>query len=161
MNNTSSWFSNQLQSTLDGLIWSTNQVPASRWNQLPPKVFGEWSAARHLFHMGFYEATIALPSIRIWLGDPRPEVLPDEDKAWSELAAPNLVSLSQHMRSVRQEQIALLPEFEQADWDKGLLTGWGEVSLFWVVSKTFQHTAEHTHDIMTLALFWDVAEYFE
>ncbi|GAC1447801.1 MAG: hypothetical protein PVSMB4_03950 [Ktedonobacterales bacterium] len=27
----------------------------------------------------------------------------------------------------------------------------------WVVSKPVQHTAEHTHDLMRLVLFWDLA----
>ena len=40
------------------------------------------------------------------------------------------------------------------------MTGWQDVALYWVVSKTFQHTAEHTHDLMRLVLFWDVAAYF-
>ena len=32
---------------------------------------------------------------------------------------------------------------------------WGPVTLSWVVSKTYQHTAEHTGDILRIALFWD------
>ena len=34
-------------------------------------------------------------------------------------------------------------------------TNWGPVPLFWVVSKTYQHTAEHISDLLRIALFWD------
>ena len=159
MNETASWFSTQLQSTLEGLTWSIHQVPQSRWLLPPPPVLGEWSAARHLFHMWFYEATIALPSMRIWLGDPIPDVSVNEDQAWANLTNPTVEELEDRFISVRQEQRALLPIYEAADWEQILMTGWHLVSLKWVVSKTFQHTAEHTHDIMRLALFWDVADY--
>ena len=160
MNEASRWFSAQLQSTLEGLVWSARQVPQERWLLAPPGVFGDWSAARHLFHMCFYEEGIALPSMRIWLGDPRPDVFTDEDQAWEELPDTSLDYLCQRFDSVRQEQRKLLPQFEHGDWERVLVTGWEEVSLYWVVSKTFQHTAEHTHDMMRLALFWDVAAYF-
>jgi hypothetical protein len=38
---------------------------------------------------------------------------------------------------------------------------WGNVTLLWLVSKTFQHTAEHIHDVMSMALFWDMPEKYE
>lgn len=28
----------------------------------------------------------------------------------------------------------------------------------WFVTKTFQHTAEHTHDVLSMALLWDTHE---
>lgn len=51
------------------------------------------------------------------------------------------------------EQIALLDDLHEA-WDDQRGTVWGARPLHWVVSKTFQHTTEHTHDVMKLALFW-------
>lgn len=159
MNEISQWFSGQLMSTCDGLLWSARQVPAERWLLPPPAVFGEWSAARHLFHMAFYEEKIALPSMRIWLGEPLPDVYLDEEKAWQELPDTGLEHLSGRFFEVRRQQIDLLPRFGQEEWQKILMTGWHLVSLYWVVSKTFQHTAEHTHDVMRLVLFWDVAQY--
>jgi hypothetical protein len=161
MNETSTWFTEQLRSTGDGLVWSARLLPQRRWNLPPPRPFGEWSAARHLFHMCFYEEKVALPGMRIWLGDPMPGGEFDEDWAWRELADTSLESLCSRFLEVRQAQIDLLPRFEQADWEKVLPTGWGEVSLLWVVAKTFQHTAEHTHDILRLVLFWEAAEHFE
>ena len=32
---------------------------------------------------------------------------------------------------------------------------WGTVTLLWVVTKTYQHTSEHIHDVLRMALFWD------
>jgi hypothetical protein len=44
-------------------------------------------------------------------------------------------------------------------WFHVQLTSSTEVTLRWVVSKTLQHTFEHTNNILRIALFWDfVAE---
>jgi hypothetical protein len=156
MNEISQWFSDQLQSTLDGLTWSARQIPAERWLLQPPPVFGTWSSARHLFHLCFYEENIALPSMRIWLGHPWLDINEeDEEKTWQELSDTNLEDLCRRFTHVRQAQQDLLPKFELVDWHRVCSTGWGDVSLYWVVSKTFQHTAEHTYGIMSQALFWD------
>jgi len=57
---------------------------------------------------------------------------------------------------IRHEEINLLSKFKEADWNfKRETTFWGNVSLFWLVSKTYQHTLEHTHDVLRLTLFWD------
>jgi len=56
---------------------------------------------------------------------------------------------------VRAEQIALLPRFENTLWEERRGALWGPVTLRWVVSKTYQHTCEHSHDVLRLALFWD------
>ena len=101
MNEISSWFSSQLQSTLEGMVWSAQQVPLERWLRTPPGVFGDWPAARHLFHMCFYEETIALPSMRIWLGDPKPDVMVDEEKAWEMLEDSSMDGLCQRFASIR------------------------------------------------------------
>jgi hypothetical protein len=59
-------------------------------------------------------------------------------------------------RKVRAEQIALLEKFDEAIWDTTCEAIWGPVTLLWVVSKTYQHTAEHTSDVMRIGLFWDM-----
>lgn len=148
----SKWFDYQFQSTLDGFLWAVQQVPAERLHEIPPAPLGEWSAAQHVFHMLEYEERLALPSMHQWLGAPvviRPEnhdqqgVLPMEDM------------LAQFER-VRHEEINLLPKFGQEAWEaKRKTTFWGEVSLYWLVCKTYQHTTEHTHNILRLSLFWD------
>jgi hypothetical protein len=59
-------------------------------------------------------------------------------------------------QDVRTEQIQLLPKFSHAAWDEIRETTWGFVPLHWIVSKTYQHTCEHTHDILRMVLFWDM-----
>jgi hypothetical protein len=58
-------------------------------------------------------------------------------------------------RKVRSEQLALLPQFKDSRWKETREAVWGPMALRWVVSKTYQHTAEHTNDVMQMALFWD------
>jgi hypothetical protein len=150
--NTTQWFQFQLQASGEGFVWGVEQVPSERRALLPPARFGEWTAARHVFHMLFYEQTIALPSMQQWLGGPLPVDL-DEDVAWTG-ENQDTDRLLARFKQVRAEQIALLPRFEAADWQSTREAVWGPRSLLWVVSKTYQHTAEHTHDVMRLALFW-------
>ena len=152
MNETSRWFSSQLSSSAEGLAWSARQVPLVRHDQRPPANLGEWSAARHVFHMLFYEQNIALPGMRQWLGDPLPEIV-EEDPAWS--GSMPIDTLLPAFLEIRSQQIALLPQFREEDWQRVCDTNWGPVTLFWVVSKTYQHTAEHISDVLRIALFWD------
>jgi hypothetical protein len=155
----SSWFSHQLQSSADGLVWSARQVPEARRYLVPPALLGEWSAARHLFHMFYYEQNFALPSMRQWLGEPglSRQALKklDENAAWSDTLEYD--KLLGRFQDVRQAQISLLPRIEPAVWQETSTCVWGEVTLHWVVSKTYQHTAEHTSELLRIALFWDMA----
>jgi hypothetical protein len=152
--NHAQWFHDQLQASADGLVWAAEQVPLERRMAQPPAGLGEWTAARHLFHMMYYEQHFALPAMRQWLGEPFdfPEIL-DENEAWGDG-----VELSQALagfREVRGEQIALLSQFDEGAWQEKRDTVWGPVTLLWVVSKTYQHTAEHASTILQIALFWD------
>jgi hypothetical protein len=151
----SRWFRDHLQSSADGFVWGARQAPAARWDVVPPDGLGEWTAARHVFHMFYYEQYIALPSMKQWLGAPMPSLDSyDEDAAWSTESHDRERLLAAFTR-VRAEQIDLLPELQGADWLARRGTVWAPVPLLWVVSKTFQHTAEHTNDILRIALFWD------
>ncbi len=152
--NLSQWFHDQLQASADGFVWGAQQVPPARRNARPPEALGEWTAARHIFHMGFYEQNTALPSMLQWLGKPLPVDSVAEDVAWGE-GTDNVESLLAEFTKVRAEQIQMLARFDDAAWNSTRDTVWGPVSLLWVVSKTFQHTAEHTSDILRIALFWD------
>jgi hypothetical protein len=153
--NLSQWFYEQLQAGADGFVWSVEQIPVARLFEQPPEALGEWSAARHVFHMMYYEKTVALPSMHQWLGGMIPPYDDsDEDKAWAD-SKENLESLLNQFKSVRAEQIALLPKFDPALWNSTREALWGPVTLLWVVSKTFQHTAEHTNDVMQMSLWWD------
>jgi hypothetical protein len=156
--NLSQWFHDQLQSSADGFVWGAEQVPEARRKIQPPAGLGEWSAARHVFHLVYYERTIALPGMQQWLGRELPPTEDlDEDVAWSQKQE-TLESLLDQFRRVRAEQVALLPGFDEPAWHATRETVWGPMSLLWVVSKTYQHTAEHTNDILRIALFWDSYE---
>ena len=151
----SQWFHDQLQASADGFVWGAQQVPNARRLLQPPEGLGEWTAARHIFHMVFYEQTIALPSMRQWLGELCPSLDGlDEDVAWGE-GKDDVESLLAEFKKVRTEQVALLPKFDDLAWNTTCEAVWGPVTLAWVVSKTYQHTAEHTNDVMRIALFWD------
>jgi len=155
MNNLSQWFHEQLQASANGFVWGTEQVPETRRYELPPKGLGEWTVARHVFHLWYYEQTIALPSMQQWLGAAIPALEDsDEDVAWSK-KQDRVESLLEDFKAVREEQIALLPRFDDAAWNDTREAVWGPVTLLWVVSKTYQHTAEHTNDVMRIGLFWD------
>jgi hypothetical protein len=146
--NYSQWFHEQLQAGADGFVWSAGQIPTARLYEQPPKALGKWSAARHVFHMLYYEKTVALPSMEQWLGGIVPPYDDaDEDRAWADNQK-NMEALLNQFRGVRAEQIALLPKFDPAAWISTREALWGPVTLLWVVSKTFQHTAEHTNDVM-------------
>ncbi len=151
----SQWFQDQLQASAEGFIWGTLQVPKARLLLQPPEGLGEWSAARHIFHMVFYEQKCALPSMQQWLGGPPPSLKGlDEDVAWGE-GKDNVDGLIAEFKQVRSNQVALLLKFDDSAWTMSRETNWGPKTLAWVISKTYQHTAEHTSDVLQIALFWD------
>lgn len=43
-------------------------------------------------------------------------------------------------------------------WEAVRSTPWGEVPLRWIMTKTLQHTYEHTHDVLSLGLYWGWVE---
>jgi hypothetical protein len=154
--NIAQWFHDQLQAGADGFVWGIEQIPSSRQYVQPPNGLGEWTAERHVFHMVYYEQMFALPRMLQWLGDICPVIDgTDENIAWNKNQS-NVESLLANFRKVRAEQVTLLSKFEDSAWNSVRATGWGPVSLLWVVSKTYQHTAEHISDIMRIALLWDI-----
>jgi hypothetical protein len=86
-----------------------------------------------------------------WLGGSMPE---GEDIPWSK-SQDTVESLLEKFRAVPAEQIALLPNFDDTVWNTAREALWRPVTLLWVVSKTYQHTAEHINDVMRIGLFWD------
>lgn len=149
------WFQEHLQTSANGFVWGTEQVPEARRYVQPPKGLGEWTVARHVFHLWYYEQTIALPSMQQWLGGTIPFLDDkDEDVDWSH-AQETVEGLLEKFKAVRAEQIALLPNFDDLVWNETREAVWGPVTLLWVVSKTYQHTAEHINDVMRIGLFWD------
>ena len=150
----SQWFDYQLRSTLDGFIWAVHQVPKERLYTLPPTPLGEWSAAQHVFHMLEYEERFALPSMYQWLGVP--PGIPEEGEKGIEQNPPQIEEKLSQFERVREAEISMLPKFDSITWSTiQKTTFWGDVSLYWLVCKTYQHTVEHTHNVLGLTLFWD------
>ena len=113
--NTTQWFHDQLQASADGFVWGVKQVPALRQQAQPPKRLGEWTVARHVFHMLYYEQTIALPSMQQWLGEPCPATDDlDEGLVWKNRQTENVEDLLAGFEMVRADQIALVDKFNEA-----------------------------------------------
>jgi hypothetical protein len=64
-------------------------------------------------------------------------------------------TMLQEFRQIRTEQIVLLPNFTEQLWHEVQPSGWGNRNMNWIVSKTFQHTTDHTNTILQMALFWE------
>jgi hypothetical protein len=78
----------------------------------------------------------------------------DSKKVDQEL--PAMEEMLSQFKQVRESEMEMLSKFEDADWKSiRSTTFWGDVSLYWLVCKTYQHTNEHTHDVLRLGLFWD------
>lgn len=180
----SQWFNTLLQTSADGLIWSVEQVPPEHRYSAPPRHPDVWSVARQIFHMAYYEETLVLPNMRMWLpetatlsrelreniaqsnvqntlfeerSDPQVQNR-DEEKAWADEQNTgdneDVGKFIEHFRAARASQLVMLPYFDEQAWDTSRDATWGNVTLRWIVTKTFQHTAEHTNDILKMALFW-------
>jgi hypothetical protein len=149
------WFKTHLGGSAEAFAWAARDVPEERRLAAPPPGLGEWSAARHVFHLVVYESAIAQPSMRQWLGEPAPDLAGmSEELAWQSVPR-DYEAMLDAFRVVRGEQLDLLDAFSPDGWQEIRRTIWGDVSLHWVVSKTYQHTAEHISDVMRIALFWD------
>lgn len=155
----SEWFDKQLQSSAEGLVWGAEQVPAERHFRQPPRNLGQWSVARHLFHMVDYEQKFVLPLMRQWLGEPKPVFVYDEEDTWQRLQGETIEPIVAQFRAVRSEQLALLPLFKASTWSEERQTFDKDetATLLWVVTKTYQHTAAHTNDLLRMALFWEIS----
>jgi len=160
MTDSSLFFTDKLRESAENFIWAVGQAPEERQFVPPPKPLGEWSVMRQVFHMMHYERTIALPTMRQWLGEPRPprEAWEQEEAIWNNGQGHDPARLLADFRAVRDEQIALLPHFDSSSWDEPRVAIWGPATttLYWTVSKTYQHTFEHTNSILQIALFADM-----
>ncbi len=155
MEDLSTWFHTQLTSSAEAFRWAVAQVPTERLLLAPPEKLGEWSVARHVFHMLSNEHRLALPNMRCWLGElfERDETY-QEEVEWAKGHDPAML-LAEFQR-LRAEEISLLLLYKEEDWERvGASSVWPDVSLRWVVTKTLQHTFAHTNDVLAMALFWD------
>ncbi len=160
MSDPATFFADKLRESAENFAWAVAQVPEERQFTPPPKPLGEWSVMRQVFHMMHYERTLALPTMRQWLGEPRPPRAAwlREEAIWNDGQGYDRDRLLADFRAVRDEQIALLPLFAASAWYEPRVAIWGPAAttLYWTVSKTYQHTFEHTNTILQIALFSDM-----
>lgn len=155
------WFRSQLQANLDGFVWAVQQRPPERLFLAPPRHPEAWSTARLVYHLVSYERKIGLPSMRQWLGGLLPDSLGMEEDAaaeewaWQHEQEIDVASMLADLTIIRAEQIALLPRFSATHWDERRDAIWGAVTLRWVNTKSYQHTVEHTDEVLRMLLWWD------
>src|SRR5581483_9557000 len=127
----------------------------------PPS--GRWSVARIAFHMERYDQLIGLPALRQWLGEPfamsnltgsaeGDAALEEAD--WNNRESHSMQTVIAEFKELRADQLVLLQQFRESAWSEERETLWGPVTLQWVVTKTYQHTLEHTDEILRMYLWW-------
>ena len=153
------WFRYQLQASADGFVWAFAQIPAALREGLPPDpdYLGTWPPTRHLWHVTEYERCLVIPSMRQWLGASMPhgDIWPDDDETWATVHDRSLETLTAEFRAIRQQQILLLDQLENIDWQAPRETLWGHKPLAMIVTKTFQHTYEHGDTLLRMGLWWE------
>lgn len=156
--NLSNWFHQQLQTSAEGVLWAVELIPPERL-YLPPRP-DKWPIARVLYHLVCYEQRLALPSMLQWMSGPQPVAgTPEEDAlkeehAWSNGQGYEVSALRTEFKALRARQLALLPQFTERDWQTERESVWGLRTLQWVVTKTYQHTLEHTDEMLRAYLWW-------
>jgi hypothetical protein len=154
------WLRNQLKASAEGFEWAFTQISPALRDQLPPEptYLGSWPPARYVWHVTEYERCLALPSMQQWLGGALPpeDAWQDDDEAWLKVKDRRLETLIAEFRSIRQQQIELLDQLGDVNWESPRQTLWGSKPLSWIVTKTFQHTYEHGDTLLRMVLWWEV-----
>ncbi|HEY0071145.1 MAG TPA: DinB family protein [Chloroflexia bacterium] len=150
----SDFFTKQVEANTEAIAWAVGQVGPERFPATPPELLGEWPAARHLFHLLYYEREVALPSLSLWFGAPYPDFEGyNESAAWANAPQEDIVLAE--IQALRARQLALVAGADDILWAEARRTPWGERTLYWVTSKTLQHALEHTNNILKIALLWE------
>jgi hypothetical protein len=161
MTNLASWFREHLQSNADGFVWAFEQIAPDLHDKLPPRpgYLGAWPPIRHVWHVALYERTLAIPSMRQWLGGPPADGAgwtegDEDDQAFAQARHAGLSDAVAAFCDLRRQQILMLDQLEQVDWEAPRPTPWGEKPLKMVVTKTYQHTLEHCDTLLRMGLWW-------
>jgi hypothetical protein len=150
----SDFFKRQVEANTEAIAWAVRQVGPERFPATPPELLGEWPAARHLFHLLYYEREVALPSLSLWFGAPYPDFEGyNEAAAWADAPQEDIVLAE--IQALRASQLALIAEAHATLWAEVRRTPWGDRTLYWVASKTLQHALGHTNNILKIALLWE------
>jgi hypothetical protein len=151
-------FQQQLQTSAENFLWAVEQIPQEQLYLAPRP--NRWPVARVVYHMIRYEQRLALPSMQQWLGGSKPVVgTQEEDNAqderdWNDGKGRDIQTLLTDFRDIRSQQLALFPQFTEQSWEETRNAIWGDVSLKWLVIKTYQHTLEHTDEVLRAYLWW-------
>ena len=152
------WFQQQLHISIDNFVWAVEQIPQERLYLAPRP--NKWPVARLVYHMTRYDQRLALPSLQQWLGGPLPTVgTQEEDNAedehdWDDGNGHDIGTLLADFKAIRLQQLALFPRFTEQSLNEKHDAIWGNVSLKWVMIKTYQHTLEHTDEVLRAYLWW-------
>jgi hypothetical protein len=151
----SALFERQLSANTEAFAWAVGQVPPERLFLTPPRLLGEWPAARQAFHLLYYEREVALPSTHLWAGGSYPTFDGyNEQFAWDAWDR-DIEAVLAEFAGVREGQLEVFRQVDEAAWDQERDTPWGHRSLYWVASKTLQHAFEHTNAVLKTALLWE------
>lgn len=114
--------------------------------------------------MKCYDQFIGLPALRQWVGEPfslgggftgdMEEDAAIEEAHWKNGKGHDVPTMSAAFQTLRGEQLALIQQFHEPIWSEERNALWGPVTFQWVVTKTYQHTLEHTDEILRLYLWW-------
>lgn len=92
--------------------------------------------------------------MRQWFGDSAPQIASQEEGtaaeegAWSDGQGQSVDTMRSSLRLLRADQIALASHAPDGLWCEERQALWGTVTLQWVTTKTYQHTLEHTDEIL-------------
>jgi len=136
-------------------IQVATQIPTGRHHVIPLPVFGEWSVARILFHMVWYETNVIWPLISNWGEQDTLSVdADDEAKAWqaSQQAVPTLIVMLEDIHGKIVRHVGTLTVDQLAEEGR---TPWGQVQLGWVLLHLHQILLEYTSTLLSMVLYWD------
>lgn len=154
------WFRPQLNSSAEGFVWAFGQLPAEYHFLLPPNpdYMGTWSPIRHIWHVAEYERCLVIPSMQQWFGKPMPNDTgwDDSNQGFAAAQEAGLQGIVEHFLQVRRQQVEMLDELTNVDWEEARATLWGNQPLKMIVTKTYQHTLEHADTLLRMALWWKV-----
>lgn len=143
------WFRYQLKASADGFecALSRSFTSSRAASRLIPPTLAPVYWRRHVWHVTEYERCLALPSMIDWLDIPQTdESWPDDDEAWAKVQDRGFDALIANFRRVRQQQIDLLDQLKDVDWDAPRETLW-RLSHFpwWSPKLSSIHTSTAIH----------------